>query len=166
MPHLNGTLLDHLLATEELLCSWGSSPELCLAGLCHATYGTDGFAPFLVSWDDRPLLAEVVGVDVEAIVYLYAACDRGVVYPQLAGAGPVQFRDRFRRQTFEASGAELRDFADLTLANELDIALGDRGAAGAGAGAPGWIGPLVEQVQPRARPEARQGAMALLGLVD
>ena len=91
-PHLNGTLLDHLVATEELLRSWGSPEELCLAGLCHATYGTDGFAPVLLSpratatpWP--PWWAPTS----RSIVYLYASCDRAVVYPQLAAGGPVRF---------------------------------------------------------------------------
>jgi hypothetical protein len=59
MPHLRGTLFDHLVATEDLLRSWSADEDLCQAGLCHAAYGTDGFAPFLVPWDDRGLLVAV-----------------------------------------------------------------------------------------------------------
>src|ERR1700684_4210904 len=87
--HLNGTLLDHLLATEGLLRAWGSSEGLCLAGLCHATYGTDGFAPCLAPWEDRTVLAAVIGGDVEDTVYFYASCDRSLLYPQLSRKGPV-----------------------------------------------------------------------------
>jgi len=158
MPHLNGTLLAHLLATEELLRSWGSPEELCLAGLCHATYGTDGFDPFLVAPDDRGVLRAVVGAEVEETVYLYASCDRSVVYPQLAGDGPVRFRDRFRRRTVAVTDDQLRDFVDLTLANELEIAGHDEASE-----PPAWIGPLVALVERRASPGARRGAQDRLG---
>jgi hypothetical protein len=160
MKHLNGTLLEHLLATEELLRSWGSSEELCLAGLCHATYGTDGFAPFLVPWQDRTVLARVAGGDVEETVYFYASCDRSFLYPQLSRTGPVCFRDRLLDETHEPSDAGLRDFVDLTLANELDVALARR-PEGPPVPVP-WIGTLVEQMERRASPGARRGASRLL----
>ena len=160
MTHLNGTLLEHLMATEELLASWGSSEELCLAGLCHAASGTDGFAPSLVPWEDRTVLARVVGGDVEESVYFYASCDRSFLYPQLWRTGPVCFRDRFLDQTFEPADAALRDFIDLTLANELDVALA-RSHDVRPVPAP-WIGPLVDQMERWASPGARRGATRLL----
>jgi len=174
MPHLNGTLLDHLLGTERLLRSWGSPEELCLAGLCHAAYGTEGFAPFLVSWSDRGLMAGALrdagaagngalGAVVEETVYFYGSCDRSVLYPQLGGHGPVTFRDRFLDATFEPSAAQLRDFVDLTLANELEIAIDGGGPLGPSSDLPAWIGPLVEHIQNRASPRARRGALSLLG---
>jgi hypothetical protein len=130
VSHLNGTLLEHLVATEGLLRSWG--------------------AP------------EAVGPEVEGIVYLYASCDRSVVYPQLSGDGPGAFRDRFRRQTFEPTDAQLRDVADLTLANELEITLSVSGRAAGASGHPPWIGPFVEQVQTRASAAVRHAAQRLL----
>jgi hypothetical protein len=162
IAHLNGTLLGHLLATEELLSSWGASEALCLAGLCHATYGTDGFAPSLLPWDDRAGLARLVGPEVEEIVYLYASCDRSVVYPQLATVGPVTFFDRFRQQSRLAGETEIRDFVDLTLANELDVALSAGRASGTATPRPSWIGPFVEQLEARASPAARAAARRLL----
>ena len=159
-PHVHSTLLDHLVGTERLLRRWGCRQELCLAGLCHAAYGTDGFAPHLVSWHQRDVLAAAlgeVGPTVEEIVYFYASCDRSVLYPQMAADGPATFRDRFLGATFEASEVQLRDFADLTLANELDIATKGGGNVTKAAGLPVWIGPLVEQMQRRASPRARRG---------
>jgi hypothetical protein len=43
VPHVGGALLPHLEGTCELLQRWGNSAELCLAGLCHTTYGTEGY---------------------------------------------------------------------------------------------------------------------------
>ncbi|HEY7946608.1 MAG TPA: hypothetical protein VID75_02965 [Acidimicrobiales bacterium] len=160
MPHLNGSLLTHLLATEALLRSWGSSEGLCRAGLCHATYGTHGFAPCLLPPHDRATLTLVVGDDVEKTVYLYGACDRAVVYPQLAAVGPVSFRDRFRDETVVVTEGQIRDFVDLTLANELDVALSGRRRPDDAP--PDWIAPFVGQLEHRASPRVRRAARWLL----
>jgi hypothetical protein len=148
--HVGGTLLDHLVGTEELLRSWGCGEDLCLAGLCHAAYGTDGFGASLVSWTTRHVLFDAVGGDVEAIVYLYASCDRAAVYPRLAGVGPVVFRDRFTDSTFDVSASEIRDFVDLTLANELEIATGeDTGPAP-------WLADVIDLMGARASEGVRR----------
>jgi hypothetical protein len=146
---------------------WGCPDELCLAGLCHAAYGTDGFAPHLVSWRHRNVLAGAlgeVGVSVEEIVYLYCACDRSLLYPQLTGDAPVTFRDRFLDLTRALPEAPLGNFADLTLANELEIATAGRDGDTPSSRLPTWIGPLVQQMQHRASPGARRGALSLLDM--
>jgi hypothetical protein len=157
IPHPHGTLFEHLVGTEQQLRAWGCSDTLALAGLSHAMYGTDGFAPHLLEWRQRQELVELAGAAVEAIVYLYASCDRTATYPQLAKGGLVAFRDRFSDRTFEPSASALEDFVDLTLANEIEIA-----APGKGDPVPTWLLDLVEQIQARASVAARAGAEALL----
>jgi hypothetical protein len=156
--HPHGTLFEHLVGTEQLLRVWGCPDTLALAGLTHAVYGTDGFAPHLLEWRERHLLVERVGAEVEGVVYLYASCDRAATYPQLAKDGPVAFRDRFTDRTFELSPSALQDFVDLTLANEIEIA-----APGRGDPVPPWLLELVDQMQARASATARHGVAALLG---
>lgn len=158
IPHPHGTLFEHLVGTEQLLRAWGCSDTVALGGLAHAVYGTDGFAPHLLEWSERRELVDLAGAEVEAIVYLYASCDRGATYPQLEKDGPVAFRDRFSDRTFEPSPAALQDFVDLTLANEIEIA-----APGSGDPAPPWLLDLVGQIQARASAVARLGVGAVLG---
>jgi hypothetical protein len=122
VPHPGGTLHEHLLRVADLLGQWGAMPELVAAGLCHACYGTDGFDHPLLPVSDRAKLAAVIGDRAEALVYLYGSCDRAAVYPLLAGVGPAPFRDRFTGQTHTRSEADIQAFAELTAANELDIA--------------------------------------------
>jgi len=157
IPHPHGTLFEHLLGTEQLLRAWGCSDTVALGGLAHAVYGTDGFKPHLLEWSARHELVELAGAEVEAIVYLYASCDRTAVYPQLGKDGPVAFRDRFADRTFEPSASALQDFVDLTLANEIEIA-----APASGDPAPPWLLDLVDQIQARASAAARLGVGALL----
>jgi hypothetical protein len=158
IDHLNGTLFDHLKRTELLLRRWGCSEIVSLAGLCHAAYGTDGFPTALVELDERGLLAEVAGSDVEALVYLYASCDRGFVYPKLGHGAGMDFRDRFTGRTFSPPTSQLRDFVDLTLANESDV-----GLIGPDADEPPeWLVAMFEHFQHLASEPVRHGFQLLV----
>lgn len=124
MPHPGGTLLEHLNRVSRRLTQWGAPPEVVVAGLCHATYGTDGFAPSLLDLADRHVLVELIGERAEALVYLYASCDRAATYPRLRGGERPVFRDRFvdaGHTDHDPDAADLRAFLDITAANELDV---------------------------------------------
>ena len=121
IAHPGGTLYAHLGRVADRLADWAAPPELQLAGLCHAAYGTDGFDVALLSVAERPVLVDVIGPRAEALVYRYGSCARSVVYPQIGGPGPVRFTDRFTGTADEPADADLRAFLELTAANELDV---------------------------------------------
>jgi hypothetical protein len=91
------------------------------------------------------VLEELAGAEVESLVYLYASCDRRFAYPQLGTPGPVAFRDRFSGEILHPSGDALRDFVDITLANEIEIALSADDSP-----APSWLLQLLQQTQTQA----------------
>jgi hypothetical protein len=122
IDHPGGTLLDHLVRVCTVLEQWGARRALQWAGLCHAFYGTDGFHIALLDLSQRDELRRVIGDEVEQLVYFYASCDRGYTYPHLAAATPNTFRDRYTGAIRTPSRQSLRDFMELTFANELDIA--------------------------------------------
>lgn len=121
MPHPGGTLPEHLDRVRRLLADWGNDPAVQTAGLCHATYGTDGFDQYLLPVTERATLAELIGDGAEALVYLYASCDRGAAYPRIGRDRPVVFRDRFTGREHTPAEADLRAFLEITAANELDV---------------------------------------------
>ena len=121
MSHPGGTLLAHLGRVQGLLADWGADAVVQTAGLCHATYGTDGFAPNLLPVADRATLIALIGERAEALVYLYASCDRGAVYPRVDGTTEFAFRDRFTGRELNPPADQLRAFFDITAANELDV---------------------------------------------
>ena len=125
VAHWNGDLQAHLLGTHNLLRAWGNSDDICLAGLYHAVYGTDGFPSQLVDLSDRLRIASIIGRRAEELAYLYAACDRDTVYPQIGRSEPVIFSNRFTRQERPLPREELADLCELTLANELEIVAND-----------------------------------------
>jgi hypothetical protein len=123
IAHPGGTLFEHLCRVAELLTTWGSSDDLQAAGLCHACYGTDGFATALLALEERPLLTESIGAEAEAMVYLYASCDRSAVYPRFGVSGQLVVTNRFTDESSAAGDRSARNFLELTAANELDLIL-------------------------------------------
>ncbi len=121
VEHPGGTLLVHLRRVHALAVDWNASPRTQLAAICHATYGTDGFRNALLPVTERQRLRHVIGADAEALVYLYGSCDRARTYPEL-GRNPLPMVDRFTDATRTLDGADLRDFAVLSIVNELDVA--------------------------------------------
>ncbi|UQW99347.1 DUF6817 domain-containing protein [Streptomyces sp. RerS4] len=121
IEHPGGTLPAHLQRVSTLLASWGARPALVSAGLCHAFYGTDGFPVALLDLGRRAELVEAIGVEAEALVYFYASCDRESSYQGLIDSRGT-FVDRFTGTRSCPSLEARRDFAELTAANELDIA--------------------------------------------
>jgi hypothetical protein len=124
IAHPGGTLLAHLQHVRARLATWQARPALQLAGLCHAFYGTDGFPEALLPLDRRTDLAAVIGAEAESLVYLYASCDRKATYPALHQADAA-FHDRFTGRTCVPGPQSRRDFAELSAANELDLAVTD-----------------------------------------
>ena len=121
VAHPGGTLLAHLRRVHALAVEWGAAPRVQLAAICHASYGTDGFPHALLAGDERRRLCDVIGPDAEALVRMYGVCDRSRTYPALGTAPPCVI-DRFTGDATPISGRDLRDFAVLTIANELDVA--------------------------------------------
>ncbi|WP_336082157.1 alpha/beta fold hydrolase [Nocardia sp. SSK8] len=120
LDHPGGDLLDHLHRVHDLVATLGGDLRTRLGALAHATYGTDGFPQPLLPPDQRLRLRTAVGVAAESLVYRYGACDRAATYPHL-GAAALPCADRFTGETATLTGADLHDFALLTVANELDI---------------------------------------------
>ena len=123
IEHIDGSLVEHLQGTYLLLQSWGAEQDLCMAGLYHATYGTSGFDKHLISKNQREQVKNILGNKVEYIVYIYCACDRDFFWPQIGNIEQPIFLDRFTQQKYQLSFQELQWFCELTVANEVEIAM-------------------------------------------
>ncbi len=123
--HVNGSLIDHLRGTHDLLRSWGANDVLCRAGLYHAAYGTDGYPGELAILEQREQIKALIGAGAEKLVYEYCACDRRFFWPQIGVEKPPIFKDRFSGTEYSVGEEWLRNFCELTVANELEIARRD-----------------------------------------
>lgn len=121
--HVGGSLALHLRGTEALLRRWGNREAVCLAGLYHAVYGTAGIRGSLASLAMRDTIAEVIGAESEALAYLYGACERETFHPRIGTPDALLFADRFTGSQYAITEPGLRDFCELTIANELELAL-------------------------------------------
>ncbi|MFK0043829.1 DUF6817 domain-containing protein [Streptomyces sp. NPDC090741] len=179
LEHPGGTLLAHLERVHARLGAWGARPALRLAGLSHAFYGTDGFAAALLPVARRAELTAVIGAEAEEIVYFYASCDRAASYPTLASDIPggadadadaadneavssvaPAFRDRFTGHVHSPDLQSRRDFAELSAANELDLARVD--PAFRAAHGPGLLA-LFTRLRGLLTEPARRECQAVLG---
>jgi hypothetical protein len=70
-------------------------------------------------------VAEIIGEEAEEIVYIYGSCNRALTYPAIAHSTAPIFHDRFTGSAFVPDRRQLCDFAELTLANEIDVAAPD-----------------------------------------
>jgi len=122
-PHVSGSLARHLVETERLLRSWKSRDALCLAGLYHAVYGTDGIRGSLAGDDRRGAIVAIIGAEAEALAYLYGACARATFHPRIGTPDQLRFADRFTHSEYAIGEPALRDFCEITVANELELAL-------------------------------------------
>ena len=123
--HIDGTLMQHLIGTRDILASWGASTQLQDASLFHASYSTAGFRSSLVTLDQRQQITDIIGEDAEKIVYEYCACDREVLYPRLGTTGNPEFANRFTGHEYFLDPDLLKSFCELTVANEIEIAIGN-----------------------------------------
>lgn len=120
VAHPGGTLGGHLRRVQQRLSQLGAPEPVQLAGRAHAVYGTDGFTLSLLTLDERPMLAGIIGQEAEQLVYRYGACDRKRTWDALPDTRQV--RDRFTDACDELDTGELRAFADLSIVNEVDVA--------------------------------------------
>jgi hypothetical protein len=122
IAHPGGSLLEHLARVHHKLFAWGLDRNVCLAGLCHAAYGTDGFAASLLTTQARHILVALIGQRAESLVYLYGSCDRESTYPSFRSPNShVVIVNRFTGVHYVPAAAEIRGFCHITIANELDI---------------------------------------------
>ena len=121
-PHYAGSLAEHLQRTERILRAWGSREELCLAGLYHSVYGTEGINGALVPLDARSDVVRIIGAEAEAIVYRFSACARNVFHLRIGSVDELRFADRFTGDEYAIDPQALADFCEMTIANELDLA--------------------------------------------
>jgi pimeloyl-ACP methyl ester carboxylesterase len=119
IPHPGGDLLGHLRRTADTLAGWEAPASVVDAAHVHAAYGTDGF-PQGLPGAARDTLVAVVGAEAEALIDCYCSCDRAASYPSFLTPEPMHV-DRITGRRTAFTGIRLHAFAELTIANELDV---------------------------------------------
>ncbi|WP_104526347.1 DUF6817 domain-containing protein [Blastococcus atacamensis] len=159
IDHPGGTLYGHAQPVQHRLAALGLPRQVQLAGRAHAVYGTQGFDVRLLGDDERPLLIGIVGPAAEELVHRYGACDRDRTWPELPTARRVH--DRHTGAATELDDQQLRDFADLSLVTEIDVA--EHGPPGFLDEHGGYFRRLTEEWAPVLSPEVVAAARRAFG---
>ena len=158
IAHAGGSLYAHLGRVHDRLASLGLDPDVQLAGLTHAAYGTDGFPVCLLDVADRAQLRRLLGERAELLVYTYGGCDRGHTWRALGRTRLI--RNRFTGAVESPPPDELRAFVDLSIVNELDVIEHQAGSPG------DWLRDLVASWASLASPAVMADAERVLGQPD
>lgn len=116
--HSGRTLRDHLKGTFALLRSWGCDEVTCVAGLLHSIYGTNAFGCSCLDTSERPRLRQLVGDDIENLVYLFCASERPRAF--LMAIVDSQIADRFEGSMHEVSRDVLQKLMAIECANLIE----------------------------------------------
>jgi hypothetical protein len=72
----HGTFMDHLQGVERAMRGWGLPETLCLAGLFHSVYGTQGFGYYTLPLGHREKVQQLIGARGEQAVFYNCVMDR------------------------------------------------------------------------------------------
>ena len=126
VSHSKRTLLDHLVSTHNLLRSWDASESVCLAGLLHSVYGTEGFHATLASIPDRKIIVNVVGQKAEALAWLFGIRTNQSFWEQVRvltrqpDVSTFTLVNRLTEQPVPCTRSELLHVINIVLANAID----------------------------------------------
>ena len=115
--HSQGTLIDHLQNTYELLKQWNNPNYVCLAGLFHSIYGTQIYKKQTLGLQQRNLIKEAIGIEAEYLVYLFCIMHRGYFYNHLHSNEVRSSQDGTHILISEKTK---RNLCEILVANELE----------------------------------------------
>ena len=126
VSHSKRTLLDHLIGTYNLLQGWDASESVCLAGLFHSVYGTEGFHATLAGIPDRKIIVNIIGREAEALAWLFGIRTNQSFWEQVRvliqqpDVSAFTLVDRLTEQPVPCTRNQLLDVINLVLANAID----------------------------------------------
>ncbi|SRR5579871_211430 len=127
--HSRGTLIGHLVATHNLLRDWGAPESLCLAGLFHSVYGTEGFPIQIAPLAARDVIRKTIGPEAEAIAWAFGMCTNKSfwhVVSLLSSSGTAEaeyvLTNRISGDGLICPKERFLSIVNLTLANALEQA--------------------------------------------
>lgn len=119
--HMDRDLLTHFQGTYQLLKKWGNQESVCLAGLCHALYGTETFPTALVPLDKRSTVADLIGEEAEKLAYYYSIMYRKhFTEENVKNDRNFAIQSRFNGQIIPITGIEFRQLSEIFLADRLE----------------------------------------------
>jgi hypothetical protein len=92
IKHKNGSLLNHLLTTYDILKEVGADTHVCLAGGTHSVFGTNAFRQICVPEGCRGEVEECIGTEALRLVDLFGTIDRPKTLTENLGKNKFELR--------------------------------------------------------------------------
>lgn len=118
-PHSDGTLLEHLTGTYDLLEKWGNPKDVCVGGLFHSIYGTQYYTVQSTDLADRKRIADIIGPQAEELAFLFCTTDRMSFFTEADKASPMLV-DTTTRKSVSVDTPTLRSLIEIEVANRLE----------------------------------------------
>jgi hypothetical protein len=118
--HIVPSLIEHLERTRCLLKSWSASDVLQDAGLYYAAYDINDT---LCDVSLRSSVANIIGAEVESVIYRYFSCNHPVVFAQFESEDTPRFCNRLTHKTEIIDQESIRQLCELTAAINIDKAM-------------------------------------------
>lgn len=115
--HSGRPFYAHLKGTYDLLGTKGLPEYVCLAGLFHSIYGTRHFKHQALSFNQRGLVAHLIGIEAELLAYIFCVTDRPRAFVEQVGQKYPCVRDHNTGGLIPISKDELRDLLEIEAAN-------------------------------------------------
>jgi hypothetical protein len=153
VEHSGENLLDHLLATRDVLAGWGARAALCDAALFHSVYGTQFLGDGIVGADQRHRVRELIGDEAEAVAWLWHSVRRESLRENLER--DADFRIECADDTVAPiSRQQFLDLVNLMIADAVEQ-LPRRGPESVER-QQGWLTPFLPMAMPEAARAARE----------
>lgn len=117
LSHSQGSLIDHLQKTYELLKEWNNPDYVCVAGLFHSIYGTQIYQKQTLGLEQRNIIKNAIGIEAEYLVYLFCIMHRGYFYNNLDSN---ELRSSQDETCIKISEKTKRNLCEILVANELE----------------------------------------------
>ena len=120
-PHKLGTLHEHLVRTFSLLEAKGLESAVCFGGGLHAIYGTNAFAPQVLTHEANAAVAEMFGARAEALAQIFSRLERPNTLEEPKALDPQSAIVELRNgETLTLSRSQFDDLRKIECANLLD----------------------------------------------
>lgn len=116
IEHVVESFLGHLISTYDILKKWGCKEDVCVGGLLHSIYGTEGFIG-LLPIGYRDVVREMAGEYAEYLAFLNCCLDRDSLDLNLNKEDSYWIRNRFCDTTINISKEELLDIYYIQVAD-------------------------------------------------
>lgn len=115
--HSGRPFYAHLKGTFDILYEGHQPKHLCLAGLFHSIYGTRHFKHQALSFNQRGLVAHLIGNEAEHLAYVFCVTDRPRAFVEQVGQKYPCVRDRNTGGLIPLSKDDLLDLLAIEAAN-------------------------------------------------